>query len=195
MKRPFVGTRATGEDATAPPRGATTYVKKTAQMSLGPPPPLPLRQHQPQPSDDFVGLDKDHEWDVFMQSIAEDEREGNETRSVCLQEDELLPSCPYAIDFDDGQAIDEQGDERGEDDTEGDAGEESEAPALGADISESSWLADDDEDDGLWGLPPVVADILGQRGITQFYGTFPFHILLILLINSKKKKKKREKKR
>jgi hypothetical protein len=116
------------------------------------------------------------------------------------EEEELLPSCPIVISDDGGCGGDglhnlEEG--------------SSSSLLLGADISESAWLdqdhqpdtsaaGEDEDEDGageegeeegsLWGLPPAVADILGQRGITQFYGILFLFIylngqILILFLN------------
>jgi hypothetical protein len=85
--------------------------------------------------------------------------------------DQILPSCPIVVSEESFLAAEPH--------------EEDPSLLLGADISESTWLGEaatgGDEDEGdhdeeeegegsLWGLPPAVAEILGQRGITQFYG-------------------------
>lgn len=82
--------------------------------------------------------------------------------------DQILPSCPIVVS----------------EESFLEPHEEDPSLLLGADISESTWLGEaatgGDEDEGdhdeeeegegsLWGLPPAVAEILGQRGITQFY--------------------------
>jgi hypothetical protein len=112
------------------------------------------------------------------------------------EEEELLPSCPIVISDDGGCGGDglhnlEEG--------------SSSSLLLGADISESAWLdqdhqpdtsaagEDEDEDEdgageegeeegSLWGLPPAVADILGQRGITQFYGILWYYLFKMINI-------------
>jgi hypothetical protein len=165
--------------------------RQSAPTSL---PPLPLRQPQPQPfdtnateathhhtNDDFVPaeietLQDAQDWDFIMQHMAEEDSRGLQYASL---EDEIVPSCPIVVSE---ESFAEQ------------AGAESEVPSLGADISESAWIAeeevetkDEDEDggdqdaedaEGLWGLPPVVGEILGQRGITQLYGPLFFYYLL-----------------
>ena len=174
--------------------------KRPTAVSILPPLPLRHPQPAPPPSNGYVArvaaaphlqhrpaatstssnegesLQDEQDWAFIMQQMAAAD-------APHLQEeedyDQILPSCPIVVS-EEPQPHDD---------------EEDPSLLLGADISESTWLGDEaegggeagsrggeDEDDGdhddedeeeegsLWGLPPAVAEILGQRGITQFYG-------------------------
>jgi len=132
-------------------------------------PPLPLRQcrEENQKQKQETEMEEIQDWDKIVQTFESED-------SVLLHEDEILMSSSSIADAAEAEEAEEEEEEEG-------SASESDAPSesmcLEAEQGDTECrggvpaATEDERGDGvLWDLPPVVAEILGQRGINEFYG-------------------------
>lgn len=175
VKRPLPSSAQAAAEESVAQCGVTTHspTAATKRRSHAREPPSPLRVQLGRDDDDGGDDDGHGERHGIMGPFGygHQQDDGHE-------DDEILPSLPTIVEVTGGGA----GGGAAEVDSIAMA-----SHTVGADMCESNWGSVEEEEDdhdeedelesnpdaddgGLWGLPPVVGEILGQRGITQFYG-------------------------